>query len=256
MKYSVHYRLPEGDGDLLPTLWCSPHLKRENWSGITRRHTLIKNTSFSTHTLAKFYQSHLTSLETFPAAYAAEMEQRERKTSFYCFYKLLSTTLLLSVAIISRLRTIELWNISPSSHSDHSDHSSLPHCSEQSVVQLNASHQAINLFPPASGRIKTSYNESSSGISEDLSNHTHLHTGKRSLSLRTIRRHFSNFYLFIDAAVRKYSELSIILKQFQKYSAAMWSFWKSFCTSHPFAEQQNSHLHCHCRQKDRTTCAL
>ena len=72
--------------------WFSSCQKRElKWSH-KEAYTLVKNTSFSTRTLAKFYQSHLTSLETFPAASAVGMEQRERKTSFYCFYKLLSTT--------------------------------------------------------------------------------------------------------------------------------------------------------------------
>lgn len=168
------------------------------------------------------------------------MEQGERKISFYCFYKLLSTTLLLSVAIISRLRTTELWNISPSSHSDHS---SLPYCSEQSVGQLNASHQAINLFPPTSGRIKTSYNESSSGINEDLSNRTHLQPGKRSLSLRIIRRHFSIFYLFTDAVVRKYSELSTILKTVSEIFSGNVEFLKELLYLPPFywtAEQPPS----------------
>lgn len=51
--------------------------------------------------------------------------------------------------------------------------------SEPSVDQINASPQAINLFPPAQEGLNPTNNESSSGISTDLSDHTPLHPGKR-----------------------------------------------------------------------------
>lgn len=44
---------------------------------------------------------------------------------------------------------------------------------------INASPQAINSFPPAQEGLNPINNEFSSGISDDLPDHTPLHPGKR-----------------------------------------------------------------------------
>lgn len=111
---------------------------------------------------------------------------------------------------------------------------SSPHThSEPSVDWINASPQAINLFPPAQEGLNPTNNESSSGISEDLSDHTPLHPGKRFFFLRTGRRHLC--FLPIHTCCCESRIIHNLQNHFRNIQHQCRVFLKrSVCTSYPF----------------------
>lgn len=121
--------------------------------------------------------------------------------------------------------------------------------------QINASAQAINLFPPAQeGLNPIIMNPPQVLVKTCLT--THIYTQEKRSFFSQDRQ---KVFLFSTS-----SHMSLWIqnypsppKPFQKYSAAMSNFWKRASVPPTlFTEKQTSHLHCYCRQKDRPTCTL
>lgn len=92
---------------------------------------------------------------------------------------------------------------------------------------INASPQAINLFPPAQEGLNPINNESSSDISEDLSDHTPLQPGKvRFFSQNRQKASLFSAYSCMLLWIQNYPQPPEL---FQKYSIAMWSFFEREC---------------------------